>query len=152
VAGACTTVIKAIFNDQMNFHEWLGNDGNGKTKISRPNPESETRLASIEETFDGYDKFQDSNDIITTMTVGSELDKLASNIALGRNFGGVHYRQDGDEGILLGENVAIKYLQDRVRTYTENASVGYTLTRRNGQRIRITADNITPIGGSTPVV
>jgi len=84
------------------------------------------------------------------MTVGSELDKLASNVALGRNFGGVHYRQDGDEGILLGENVAIKYLQDRVRTYPENANMGYTLTRRNGQRIRITADAITPVGGSTP--
>lgn len=152
VAGACTTVIKALFDDQLNFHEWLQNDGDGKTKISRPNPESETRLASIEEGFDGYNRFQDSNSIIRTMTVGSELDKLASNVALGRNFGGVHYRQDGDEGILLGENVAIKYLQDRVRTYPENANMGYTLTRRNGQRIRITADAITSVGGSTPTV
>ncbi len=151
VAGACTTVIKAIFDDQLNFHQWLGSDGDGRTKISRPNPESETRLASIEEIFDGYN-FKDSSDIIANMTVGGELDKLASNIALGRNFGGVHYRQDGDEGILLGENVAIKYLQDRVRTYTENANAGYTLTRRNGQRIRITADSIVPVGGSTPVV
>ncbi len=151
VAGACTTVIKAIFDDQLNFHEWLGNDGEDKTKISRPNPESETRLASIEDTF-GYNHFQSSRQIIANMTVGSELDKLASNIALGRNFGGVHYRQDGDEGILLGENVAIKFLQDRVRTYTENASLGYTLTRRNGQRIRITADKIELVGGSTPTV
>jgi len=151
VAGACTTVMKALFEDQMNFHEWLGNDGEGRTKISRPNPESETRLASIEQAFDGYN-FKDSSDIIANMTVGGELDKLASNIALGRNFGGVHYRQDGDEGILLGENVAIKYLQDRVRTYPENANMGYTLTRRNGQRIRITADSITAVGGSTPTV
>jgi len=152
VAGACTTVIKAIFDDTHLLHESLGNDGNGRTKLSMPHPTIEDQLVSIEgdDTPCNPYKLANSNQIKDTMTVGSELDKLASNIALGRNFGAVHYRQDGDEGILLGENVAIKYLQDRVRTYTENANMGYTLTKRNGQKIRITADNIELIGGSSP--
>lgn len=148
VAGACTTVIKAIFDDTHLLDVGLGNDGDGRTKLSMPHPTIEDQLISIE----GNDqpgnpyKLPNSDQIKATMTVGSELDKLASNIALGRNFGAVHYRQDGDEGILLGEKVAIKYLQDRVRTYTENANMGYTLTKRNGDRIRITADSIEVLG------
>jgi hypothetical protein len=37
------------------------------------------------------------------LTVGGELNKLASNISLGRDAGGVHYRSDGIEGLKLGE-------------------------------------------------
>jgi len=153
VAGACTTVIKAVFDDLQNFARHLdrNNQPDSKTKVARPHPDSETRLVSIQGEANDTHRLEDSREIMSKMTVGSELDKLASNIALGRNFGGVHYRQDGDEGILLGENVAIKYLQDRVRSYTENENIGYTLTRRNGQRIRITADSIEPIGTSAPV-
>jgi hypothetical protein len=35
------------------------------------------------------------------LTVGNELNKLASNIALGRDAAGVHYRSDGVQGIRL---------------------------------------------------
>jgi len=63
VAGACTTVIKAIFDDQKNFNEWLGNDSNGRTKISRPHPDSETRLVSIEGTANGEHRLENSDAI-----------------------------------------------------------------------------------------
>jgi len=83
------------------------------------------------------------------LTVGGELDKLASNVAFGRNFGGVHYRTDGEHGIRLREEVAIRYLQDHLREYREilracddENHYGLTLTRRNGQRIYITPDEI----------
>ena len=46
------------------------------------------------------------------MTVGGELNKLAANIAMGRNFAGIHYRADADHGMRLGERVAIACLQD----------------------------------------
>lgn len=49
-----------------------------------------------------------------TLTVGGELNKLASNMALGRNRAGIHYRTDGIEGLRLGEATAIRYLQDRL--------------------------------------
>ena len=44
------------------------------------------------------------------MTVGSELNKLASNIGIGRALSGIHWRQDITQGMLLGEAVAISLL------------------------------------------
>ncbi len=146
VAGACTTVIKAIFDDNQNFAAHLDRNNNGaKTKVSRPHPNIETQLLSLEDVNVDNSTGQPADNCHETwrnMTVGSELDKLASNIALGRNFGGVHYRQDGDEGILLGEKVAIKYLQDHLLNYPESDFDGYTFSRRNGRTIKITKENI----------
>jgi len=45
------------------------------------------------------------------LTVGGELNKLAANIGIGRNFAGVHWRSDAVDGILLGEQVALEYLR-----------------------------------------
>ena len=53
------------------------------------------------------------------LTVGGELDKLASNISFGRDLAGVHWRTDGSEGMRLGEKVAVKLLRDRLKTYNE---------------------------------
>ena len=44
----------------------------------------------------------------TALTVGGELNKLASNIALGRDTAGVHWRSDGIEGLKVGGAVAMK--------------------------------------------
>lgn len=81
------------------------------------------------------------------VVVGHELDKLASNIAFARGFAGVHYRTDGEHGIRLGEEIAIRYLEDQARTYREQFREcrAYTLTKRNGTRICITPDGIEEI-------
>ena len=126
LAGACTTVIKAIFEDRTLINTLFS--------PVKPNPADSTALVALSGEDEGI------------MTVGGELDKLASNIALARNFAGVHYRSDGDDGILLGEEVAIRYLQDQARTYVEQGFGGYELTKRDGTRIRITADTVTVIG------
>lgn len=65
----------------------------------------------------------------------NELNKLASNIAVGRNAAGVHYRSDYVQGVLLGEEVAIRLLQDQANTYNEKYS--FRFTRFNGQDIVI---------------
>ncbi len=70
------------------------------------------------------------------LTLGGELNKLASNIAFGRDTAGVHWRSDGVQGILLGEAVAISILKDLERTYME-AFNGFSLTKFNGETIRI---------------
>ena len=54
-----------------------------------------------------------------TLTIGTELDKLGSNISIGRNIAGVHWRTDGDEGMRLGEQVAIGILRDYRMTRPE---------------------------------
>jgi len=108
IAGACVTVIKAIFDDCT---EWC---------------------------------IPGTNEVVI---VGHELDKLASNIALARDFAGVHFRRDGEDGIRLGEEIAIRYLQDHARTYREEfrSCDGFKLTKRNGTRICITPDSIQEI-------
>ena len=70
------------------------------------------------------------------MTVLGEINKLASNISMGRNMAGVHYRCAGDSGIRLGEEVAIAYLQDLKGTYNE-AFAGWNLTKLDGTTIVI---------------
>jgi len=74
------------------------------------------------------------------LTVGGELDKLASNIATGRNLAGVHWRSDALESLLLGEAMAISMLADQRPTYNENRSgffQGYTFTRFDGTRVTV---------------
>lgn len=70
------------------------------------------------------------------LTVGGELNKLASNIINGRNTAGVHYRSDGTSGLMLGEAVAIGILRDYRRTYNE-VFKGFSLTKFDGEKIRI---------------
>ncbi len=70
------------------------------------------------------------------LTVGGELDKLASNIALGRDFGGVHWRSDGAEGLKLGEEVAIRILEELSFTGNELFS-GFSLRRFDGRRVSV---------------
>ncbi|RLQ92325.1 vanadium-dependent haloperoxidase [Falsibacillus albus] len=70
------------------------------------------------------------------LTIEGELNKLAYNIALGRDAAGVHYRSSGINGLQLGEAVAIGILRDYGKTYNENF-YGFTLTKFNGETITI---------------
>jgi hypothetical protein len=71
-----------------------------------------------------------------SLTVGAELDKLASNIALGRNFAGVHWRSDYEESLKLGEALAISVLRDQKLTYGEPFT-GFTFTKFDGTKITV---------------
>jgi hypothetical protein len=71
-----------------------------------------------------------------SLTVGGELNKLASNIALGRDAAGVHYRSDGIEGIKLGEAIAISILRDTATLYNE-AFPGFSFTKYDRTPITI---------------
>ena len=53
------------------------------------------------------------------LTVENELDKLASNVGLGRNALGVHYRSDYWQSLLLGERLAVAILEEQRDTYRE---------------------------------
>lgn len=123
IAGACITVIKAIYEDTTLIKNFV-------TPVI-PNPTDPTQLIPL---------IGDDENIIT---VASELDKLAFNIALGRNWGGIHYRSDGLQGVLLGENVAIEYLREQACKYTEQTFNGFVLTKIDGTRIRISAAGVT---------
>lgn len=70
------------------------------------------------------------------LTVGGELNKLAANVAIGRNFGGIHYRSDYTQSLRLGEQVTIRALSDRRLTYNEDFE-GFSFTGFDGNRITI---------------
>lgn len=70
------------------------------------------------------------------LTIGGELNKLAYNITWGRNMSGIHYHMDGFEGNQLGEEIAIRILQEEKITYGEDFE-GYKLTKFNGEEIWI---------------
>ncbi len=110
VAGACVTMLKAFFDED--------------TVIQEPRRVDPNNLGQLI-TYEG-----------PPLTVGGELNKLASNVAQGRDIAGIHWRTDGREAILLGEQVAISMLQDMMETYGEPFS-GFSLTKFDGQRITI---------------
>lgn len=128
IAGACATIVKAFFDDEELIVDHV-------TPI-KPDPSDMTGTTTVA---------LDVADGLNVITVGSELDKLASNIALARDFAGVHYRSDGDEGIALGEKVALKILQDWAHIYSEQGFTGFELTKRDGQRIRVTTTGVVNI-------
>ncbi|HEV8717425.1 MAG TPA: vanadium-dependent haloperoxidase, partial [Candidatus Binatia bacterium] len=104
IAGACATVLKAFFNEAY--------------VIPAPVVASPDGLSLVP--YRG-----------AALTVGGELNKLASNISLGRNVAGVHWRSDGIEGLKLGEAVAMKVLTQLRTTYPEHFG-GFRLTKFDG--------------------
>lgn len=107
VAGACVTVLKALFKEEATLASL------GITPMV-PNTDGTALLP-----YAGTDAGQ--------ITIGSELNKLASNVAIARNFAGVHWRSDYTESIRLGEQVALDFLRDCANTYNEDFSCSITL-------------------------
>ncbi len=70
------------------------------------------------------------------ITLTSEPNKLASNIAQARNIAGLHWRSDTTQAILLGEAVAISILRDQRHTYNETFA-GFTFTKFDGDTVTI---------------
>lgn len=126
VAGACVTVLKAWYDGAQPFNELV-------------HPITGKRLAPVVAAPDGLSLLPYDGADKDQMTVGGELDKLAANIALGRNIAGVHWRTDYTASIRLGEEVAIGTLRDYVGTFNEPFE-GFKLQRFDGSFVRITAN------------
>jgi hypothetical protein len=109
IAGACCTVLKAVFEETAVFM----------------NPEQANADGTALVPWTGED-----------LTVGGEINKLANNIALGRDWAGVHYRSDGVDGLFVGEQQALGLLRDYSRTYREMFD-GFTLTKFDGTTVQI---------------
>ena len=112
IAGACVTVLKALFEET--------------TPVSGAVSPSDDGLSLVE--YDG-----------AALTIGGELNKLAFNIPMGRSWAGIHYRSDLSAGLALGEAVAVAFLQDNVGTFTETLE-GFQFTAFDGTAVSITAN------------
>lgn len=112
VAGACCTILKAWFDESFVI----------------PNPQ-------VPDPATGFTTLTGVPPGTPPLTVGGEINKLAANIALGRNAAGVHYRSDYTESILLGEEIAIRLLQKQKHLFNENSFL--SLRKFDGTAITI---------------
>ena len=108
IAGACCTILKAFFDE----------DG------LIPDPVVASRDGSELEPYNG------------ALTIGGEINKLANNVALGRDWAGVHYRSDGVDGLIVGEQQALGLLMDYSRSYAE-VFEGFSLRKYDGTVVTI---------------
>lgn len=111
VAGACVTILKAWFDESHVMPNPVV-----------PNPGGQTLVP-----YEGDDA--------GSLTVGGELNKVAANVAFGRNMAGIHYRTDYSESVKLGERIAICILEEQKPGYNENSSL--SLTTFDGTAITI---------------
>jgi hypothetical protein len=68
------------------------------------------------------------------LTVGGELNKLATNLGQGRNWAGIHFRSDAASSLPLAEEVALAILRDERVTFREPFR-GFELTRFDGSKV-----------------
>lgn len=114
MAGAAVTMLKAFFNGNFVI----------------PNPVMPSADGTVLIPYDGDD-----------LTIEGELNKLASNISLGRDVAGVHYRTDGDLGMALGEEYAISVLKELVKTYNEDFA-GFTFNKFDGTPVLVSKEGV----------
>lgn len=108
VAGACATILKAWFDE-----DWVLPDP------VVPNPDG-TAL----EPWEG-----------APLTVGGEINKVAANVALGRNAAGVHWLSDYYQSLRLGEYVAKTVLEEQKPSYSQSPT--FELTSFDGHHVVI---------------
>lgn len=111
VAGACVTILKAFFDHTATLPFVFVPEDDGHC------------LRDIKEAI-GED-----------LTVEGELNKLCSNISIGRNWAGVHYFSDYRESIVLGEKIALGILEEQKLTFREEFSM--TVPLFDGDEVNI---------------
>ena len=114
VAGACVTILKAWFKETTRLVD-IG-------------------LAPLQPTDDGLSVVPYAGSDAGDLTVGGELNKIAANVALGRNTAGVHWRSDATESLKLGEAIAIGIMKDHRACYNEVFN-GFSLTKFDGSTV-----------------
>jgi len=126
VSGACATILKAWFDESDVFDPRI-------VDAALFPEEAENRQPKVPNAVGG-----DLDNLPLPdppLTVGGELNKLAANIALGRSGGGVHERSEYTESVRLGEEIAIRILQEQKPTYNEDHC--FSLTKFDGTAITI---------------
>lgn len=99
VAASCASLLKAFFDESAPYPNPMVPSADGLSLVPYTGPQ---------------------------LTVGGEIDKLAGNIAQGRNAAGVHWRTDYTGSMPLGEAVTETILAEQVRLFPEDGRFTYT--------------------------
>jgi hypothetical protein len=127
VAGGCVTMLKAFFEmfedcDSNVERKLLTSDGDPIIYV--PNA-------------DGSKLIKDKTHK-QALTIQGELDKLAANIAIGRNMAGVHYYSDYYDSLRMGERIAVGILMEQAPTYGDYMET--TFKSFDGDKITISGE------------
>jgi hypothetical protein len=115
VAGACITIVKAWFDDLAPISAVSG-------------------MQVFQTSEDGFSLVPYNGSDAAQLTVGGEMNKVAANIAIGRNHAAVHWRYDYVDSVTLGEAVAISMLKDMAHCWNEPFN-GFSFTKFDGTRV-----------------
>jgi hypothetical protein len=129
LAGASVTMLKAMLktNDENDEPLKWNTDKRNTNKVDK----SGQTLTELSE---------EEDPTIVNMTINGELNKLAVNMSYGRMFGGVHYRQDCDIGLEIGEQYAIETLKNICQNHypsVKQETISFTLEKFDGEIIKI---------------
>jgi hypothetical protein len=144
VAGACVTVLKAWFDEDEILVDIFKRAN--QTRPKDP-PAVELKLLQPGHRIGGgtIEEFSDPQEYngpdVRKITVGGELNKLASNVAMGRSMGGVHWRTDNTRSLRLGESLAIEILRKRTAEYAERP-VSFSFRSFDRQLVHITQGQV----------
>ncbi|TIV04996.1 MAG: twin-arginine translocation pathway signal protein [Mesorhizobium sp.] len=107
IAASNVTVLKALFDEDAVIPNPV-----------QPDPKDPTKLIPCQG---------------EPLMVGGELNKLAWNYGIGRDWAGIHWRSDFSASLALGEALAISVLRNERQTYREPFEK-FTFTRFDGTR------------------
>jgi hypothetical protein len=128
-AGACATILKAFFDENSPMTDPTNDVQTDPTRRPAAFIANDDGSALVKAP--GQD-----GDNAYVLTVGGEINKLASNIAIGRDAAGVHWRSDATEGMKLGEAVAAGLLLENAFEVKELFSMQFT-TFFSNETVRI---------------
>jgi hypothetical protein len=136
VAGASVTVLKAWFDEDAKLKPILHRAMLDSRKIDTVQFKGLLQPGARKVGEDFCEPQPYCGPDADKMTVGGELNKIASNVAMGRTMGGVHWRSDNTRSLRLGEEIAIEILRKRTLEYAEKP-VSFTFRAFDRQMVRI---------------
>lgn len=121
VAGACVTVLKAFFETEVPI----------STLFEKATPwAGACEFTTYVPRLDGLHPAR-----FLTMTIEGELNKIASNVAMGRTMGGVHWRSDNTRSLQLGEAIAAQILWDITKDLNETVEFAFRTFARTDKGV-----------------
>ncbi|MEM8791936.1 MAG: bromoperoxidase [Pseudomonadota bacterium] len=126
VAGACVTMLKAFFDTGTVFVKTTApgfprkNGAKVAYVFKRFDPKTDTPVEFVVQP--GKDQLKEK-EIDCPLTLEGELNKLAANISIGRNMGGVHYYSDYFDSLRMGEEITIGILEEQALGYRTDPCV-----------------------------
>ncbi|NVO57824.1 bromoperoxidase [Rhodobacteraceae bacterium B1Z28] len=112
VAGACVTILKAFFRTHTADGTRVSLADAGAEGVYVPAPGGQTLVNASR-----------AGDDVHSLTLNGELNKLAANIAIGRNMAGVNYYSDYFDSVRMGERIAVGILAEQTATCSDAVSM-----------------------------